>query len=293
MQRKLNLITMLKRIGLVLCAIMASITVGAVDASVQFFYDFGSLKTACANQRPERFTSTVELFHPDQWGNTYFFVDFDYSVDHFSDRAQNDPRHCAFGGYWEIARSLNFWKESKAKDLGIHIEYNGGLGNSYNGPVVNGYGINNAVLIGLDYFLHTPNYKNTFTIELMFKYIADDYNMWGRLRQGKWTQVKGNDIPLQFTFIWSCKDLFKAKGLTFSGFIDVWGQRIDYGKDPSIPVSPYQSVIFISEPQLWYSVGQWFKCPNLCIGTEVEFSYNFTGKGFMCNPCVGLKWDFL
>ena len=48
----------------------------------------------------------------------------------------------------------------------------------------------------------------------------------------------------------------------------------------------------ISEPQLWYNVGRWFKCPNLNIGTEIEFSYNFTGAGFMCNPCLGIKWCF-
>lgn len=29
----------------------------------------------------------------------------------------------------------------------------------------------------------------------------------------------------------------------------------------------------ISEPQLWYNVGRWFGCPNLNIGTEIEFSY--------------------
>lgn len=31
---------------------------------------------------------------------------------------------------------------------------------------------------------------------------------------------------------------------------------------------------WISEPQLWYNVGRWFGCPNLNIGTEIEFSYN-------------------
>ena len=29
------------------------------------------------------------------------------------------------------------------------------------------------------------------------------------------------------------------------------------------------------------------------VGTEVELSYNFAGnKGFMCNPCAGLRWTF-
>lgn len=25
-------------------------------------------------------------------------------------------------------------------------------------------------------------------------------------------------------------------------------------------------------------------------GTEIELSYNFAGRGFMCNPCLGIKW---
>ena len=83
-----------------------------------------------------------------------------------------------------------------------------------------------------------------------------------------------------------CDDFCTLPGLRFSGFLDIWGQRFAGG----------QSFVLISEPQLWYNVGRWFKCPNLNIGTEIEFSYNFTGgfpgTGFMCNPCVGIKWTF-
>lgn len=48
----------------------------------------------------------------------------------------------------------------------------------------------------------------------------------------------------------------------------------------------------LTEPQLWYNVGRWFKCPNLHVGTEIEVSYNFTGSGVMVNPCLGIKWNF-
>lgn len=51
--------------------------------------------------------------------------------------------------------------------------------------------------------------------------------------------------------------------------------------------------IFISEPQLWYNVGQFFGVDNLNIGTEIELSYNFAGNhGFYCRPCLGTKWVF-
>lgn len=255
----------------------------ALDADIQVFYDFGSLGTACANKRTNRMTTTVELFHPDAWGSTFLFIDFDYSIN------RRDPSHTPFGAYWEIARCLNFWKGSKAKDLSLHVEYNGGFGSYMTDKTdqIVGFPINNAILVGLEYFLHTPDFKNTFSLELLFKYIADGYNMWNMRKDGKWISQSGNVVPLQFTFVWTCRDFCTAPGLTFSGFVDIWGQKMTY-TDPT-----KQSFVFLSEPQLWYSIGQWFKCPNLCIGTEIEFSYNFGGKGFMCNPCLGIRWNFL
>ena len=153
----------------------------------------------------------------------------------------------------------------------MQIEYNGGLG-LYRAANNNlgGYGINHAALVGLNYCLHTSDYKNIFNIELLYKYIVKDDN-----------GIK-NKVPLQFTFVWNCMDFCTAPGLQFTGFMDIWGERL-FGS---------QDFTFISEPQLWYNVGRWFKCPNLNIGTEIEFSYNFTGPGFMCNPCLGVKWTF-
>ena len=132
----------------------------AIDADIQVFYDFGSLGTACANQRTNRMTTTVELFHPDAWGSTFLFVDFDYSIN------RRDPSHTPFGAYWEIARCLNFWKESKAKDLSLHVEYNGGFGSYMTDKTdqIVGFPINNAILVGLEYFLHTQDFKNTFSL---------------------------------------------------------------------------------------------------------------------------------
>ena len=284
----------MKRVFLVFSLIAAGVAAYGVDANLQVYYDFGSNGTACANQRSHRVTTTVELFHPDAWGSTFFFFDMDYSINKSSDNPQ-DPKNCPFGTYWEITRSLNFWKETKAQDLSLHVEYNGGLG-IFGGKVVQGgYGVNHAVLVGPEYFLHTKNFKNTFTLQLLFKYIADDYNMWNIKSNDEWKKQSGNLVPLQFTFVWACQDLFRAEGLSFSGFIDIWGQKQSvYDRKNDVYTDPTkQSFVFISEPQLWYAFGQWFKCPNLCVGTEIEFSYNFTGKGFMCNPCLGLKWKFL
>ena len=259
---------MAKRITLSACLLAWSISMLA-GTNLQLYYDFGSLGTACENQRSNRVTTTLELFYPDSWGTTFAFVDLDYAIH------PNDPEHTPFMAYTEIARCLNFWQKTKAKDLSIQVEYNGGLGLGKD-PANNklfGYGINHAALVGLNYCLHTADYKNIFNLEVLYKYIVDDFNK------------TRNDVPLQFTFVWGCDDFCTAPGLRFSGFLDIWGQKNAGG----------QSWVLISEPQLWYNVGRWFKCPNLHVGTEIEVSYNFsgsTGKGFMCNPCLGIKWCF-
>lgn len=220
--------------------------------NVQLFYDFGSKGTACPNQRTNRVTMTLEHLSFDNWGSNFFFVDLDFGVH------PDDPNDSPFGVYTEISRSLNFWKNTEAKDLSLHIEYNGGLGLFKGG----GYSINHAALAGIEYFLHTQDFKNTFNLQLLYRY----------------DHKKDVAVPMQFTFVWGCQDFCTAPGLVFSGYIDLY----DGGRQ----------FAFTTEPQLWYEVGQWFKCPNLYIGTEIEMSYNFCGQGFMCNPCVGLKWQF-
>lgn len=267
-----------------LCPLYAS-----AGTNLQVYYDFGSIGTACANQRSNRVTTTLELFYPDAWGSTFAFVDLDYSIH------PSDPKNTPFLAYSEIARCLNFWHKTAAKDLSVQVEYNGGFGiGKLTDNTFYGYAINHAALVGLNYCLHTPDYKNIFNFELLFKYVVDEYNMWQVKKSGKWVNQSGNLVPLQFTFVWGCDDFCTASGLRFSGFLDIWGQKqsvYDYQTDTWTDPSK-QSFVFISEPQLWYNVGRWFKCPNLNIGTEIEFSYNFVGKGFMCNPCLGIKWSF-
>ena len=251
---------------IILSALLLAISINGVLAgtNLQLFYDFGSLGTACANQRSNRVTTTIELFYPDNWGSTFAFVDIDYNIH------PSDPKNTPFMAYMEISRCLNFWQNTKARDLSIQVEYNGGLGVYTVGKEIHGYGINHAALVGLNYCLHTKDYKNIFNLELLYKYVLSEGN------------GIHNNVPIQFTFVWGCDDFCTAPGLRFSGFLDIWGEKLN----------GQQSFVFISEPQLWYNVGRWFKCPNLNIGTEIEFSYNFTGQGFMCNPCLGIKWCF-
>lgn len=260
------------------------------STNIQLFYDFG----------PDRqlVTTTLEGFYSDPWGNTFFFVDHDFLPE--GSKNNKDGNNTALDGtYWEIARCLNFWQNSAIKDLSLQVEYNGGRYRQY--------GINHAFLAGLDYFLHSSDYKNCFNFKLLYKHIlySDSYLNNNPLlpedatRKGLPLIEKGHHtmVPLQFTFVWGMQDLFGAPGLRFSGFLDVWGEdhyvfdtNIGTGDRSDLQLSHF---VMITEPQIWYSVGQHFGCPNLNVGTEIEMSVNFGEcKGFKCRPCLGVKWVF-
>lgn len=219
---------------LILFALFA--TMAQAQTSVQLFYDFGSTETICSNQRDPQITATIEHLSFDGWGSNFFFVDLDFKGQH------NSP----LGAYIEYSRSLNFWKDTKAKDLSLHIEYNGGA--------AIGYGISHTVLGGIEYQLHSKDYAHFITFQALARY------------------TKGVKVPAQFTMVWETG----WQCLLFSGFIDLY-ENNGY-------------IAFISEPQLWYNLGKHIKLNALHIGAEVELSYNFTTSGFMCNPCVGIKW---
>lgn len=212
---------------LTLCALLLGLT-AAAQTNFQTLYDFGR----------GHFTTTLEGFHTDGGGNTFFFIDVDYA-------SKTSPT----GAYMEIARCFNFWQDSALAPLSLQVEYNGGLGL--------GYGINHAFLAGVDWFLHSADFRNTFNFKLLYKYTIA-------------VPVK---VPLQFTFVWGVNDLFGLRGVRFSGFVDVW----DGGGH----------LTALSEPQLWYNFG-----PHFALGGEVELSYGFVSEGFKALPCAGFKWTF-
>lgn len=117
---------------------------GALQAqNVQVHYDFGRATNDKLGSRP-LWTTTVEMFKPDKWGSTFFFVDMDYKSDGVA------------SAYWEISRELKFWKGP----ISAHLEYNGGL------PFVK-----NAYLAGPTYSYNNARFTRGFTLSALYKYI--------------------------------------------------------------------------------------------------------------------------
>ena len=230
--------------------------------NVQLHYDLGKsiynqLQPNEASFGRAPLTTTVEMFRPDGFGSTFFFIDMDYNSG-------------VKGAYWEIARELNFWQQSKADWLSVHLEYNGGLNMPFAGL---GTSFNNSWLGGLTYSGHSKDFSKTWSISMMYKYIPHTVTTAGKAAENNF----------QITGVWGIN--FAHSWLTYSGFIDFWREW-----------RPWQdtSHILLSEHQLWVNLNNikgWDKV-NLSIGTEVEFSNNFVANGFYAIPTLAAKWTF-
>ena len=177
----------LTAIALLLAALLTVTAKVKAQTNAQILYDFGSDR--------KYVTLTLEMFKQDKWGSTYFFVDHDFNYDKMVVGSKNISQG---GTYTEISRALNFWKNTQMRNWSLHAEYNGGI--------TKNYPINNAWLFGVEYFIHDKSFKNVLTIEALYKTIrATDQN-----------------VPMQFTAVWTCNDIFGVKGLKFDGFADFW-----------------------------------------------------------------------
>jgi len=215
--------------------------------NLQVHYDFGKTRKLV--------TSTVEMFKPDKWGSTFFFIDMNYDADNGKTVSL---------AYWEIARGIKLGKSPFA----AHIEYNGGFGQYKAGSGYGVYQINDAWLGGLDYNLNNTDFTKGITFQALYKYIKDK-----------------QDASFQLTTVWYMHMLNKK--VTFDGFADFWREDNQFTESSSTKI--YQTkFVFLTEPQIWYNFTE-----NISLGSEIEISSNFSGnKGFMVNPTLAAKWNF-
>lgn len=137
------------------------------------------------------FTSTVEMFKPDEYGSTYLFVDMDYN------RGGNKSASLA---YMEIARYVNL---PFVKGLSATVQYNDGL--IYNKDLNMDFPLGHVWLAGFSY----PINLGFVTLNTDFLYRAD--------------YLSERKLNGQLTTVWF-KSLFNDK-INLTGFMDIWSTK--------------------------------------------------------------------
>ncbi|WP_423129910.1 DUF5020 family protein [Gaoshiqia sp. Z1-71] len=180
----------MKKILLIL--IVSVFTLGAYAQNVQLHYDFG--------ENRKLVTTTVEMFRPDKYGSTFFFIDMDYGTD---ERNVDNGISLA---YWEIARAFK-WKETQA--IMPRAEFNGGTmsigGNTF-------IPIEHCWLAGIEHTWASADFSRILTLQGNYKYIKDK-----------------EDASFQLTAVWTVK-MLEGK-LAFTGFADFWKEEMFWGTD--------------------------------------------------------------
>ncbi len=196
--------------------------------NVQLHYDFGEGR--------KMLTSTVEMFKPDKYGSTFFFIDMDYGAE------GTGIDNGISLAYWEIARAFK-WNETQK--FMPRVEYNGGVMKlaPEEAPWVP---IENCWLAGIERTWASADFSKILTLQANYKYIKDK-----------------EDAAFQITAVWTINMLDNK--LSFTGFADFWKEEMPYwGTD-------YR---FLTEPQLWYnfnshlSAGGEVEISNNFVGAE-------------------------
>ncbi len=180
-------------------------------------------------------TATFEMFKPDKFGSTFFFIDMDYSSD-----ARNVDNGVSLA-YWEIARAF---KWSETQKIMPRVEYNGGVF-KLDGDETPFIPIENCWLAGIENTWASADFSKILTLQGNYKYIKDK-----------------EDASFQITAVWTVQ---MAEGkLTFAGFADFWKEKMLWGTD----------FRFLAEPQLWFnatknlSFGTEVELSNNFVGAE-------------------------
>ncbi len=255
----------MKKVILTATIILLAAT-SAFSQNIQLHYDFGSLiyQKGDKQQKGTRgcIITTVEMFKPDSWGSTFFFVDMNYGE---SKSAYGTKQRGVLGAYWEISRELKFWKAP----VSAHIEYNGGL-DKFNGSY------NQAVLLGATYTYASKDFTKIFSLTAAYKVIP--------LNPSFKNVGKYQPHSVQLTAVWNVS-LWKNR-ILLSGFAKTWLENKAYFNN-----SKY---VFLSQPQIWYNLNtiKGLEKFNLSLGSEVELSSNLRAKGFVAIPTLAMKWTF-
>ncbi len=228
----------MKRLLLLFSIVTLVFSVNAQN--IQLHYDFGEGR--------KMLTSTVEMFRPDKYGSTFFFIDMDYGSD------ESGIDNGISLGYWEIARAFKWTETQKYMP---RVEYNGGI------MVIdkNQYPIENCWLAGIERTWASADFSKILTLQVNYKNIKD-----------KLENNTKNQNSFQLTAVWTVN--FLNNKMSFLGFADFWKEEMYWGTD-------YR---FLTEPQLWYnfcpnfSAGTEIELSNNFVGDKFAVKPTFAVK---------------
>jgi len=231
--------------------------VAAPSQNIQLHYDLGHTLYGNLNSRPN-VTTTVEMYKPDQWGNTFLFADIDYFTDG------------AAGAYWEVAREFNI---TNNKQWAAHVEYNGGLSTIEHTELSTRF--QHALLAGGAWNWASAEFSRTFSLQALYKQYFK-----GQRRQAF--------SSFQLTAVWG---VTFAHGLfSFTGYADMW-RHPDVNGQLIVQSEPQLWFNF-------WNLGKRIEKLRLSLGTEVEVSNNFVfdnqgrNNRFYAIPTIAAKWTF-
>ena len=151
--------------------------------NLQVHYDFGNDRNFV--------TSTFEMFEPDDWGNTYFFIDFDYNYGSEKNTST---------AYLELERCFSL----KQTAWSLHLEFNAGLSSLASLAIP----LSNCYLAGLDRAWSWEKHNSALNLKALYKYIA------------------GKQHSAQLTAVWEMH--FLQQRLSFAGFADYWLEQNNF-----------------------------------------------------------------
>lgn len=164
----------MKKLSLITFLLLGALT--AHSQNIRLLYDAGKGR--------DHLISTVEGFHVDNLGITFYFIDFE-----FADGGNPSM------AYTEVSRTFNY----KETPFSFHVEYNGGLlqNEHFAAPIKNSY------LAGLDYGWASKDFTKFLNLKILYKYVTDI-----------------DKKSYQITGVWVLN--FYNNKLTLTGFVDLW-----------------------------------------------------------------------
>lgn len=182
----------MRRLHLLLTLVLALAGASLSAQNVQLHYDFGRRVNPETQALRPNLTTTVEMFKPDKWGNTFFFVDMNYQSDGVT------------SAYWEISREFQLGNSPFL----LHLEFDGGLSNKFS--------FNNAYLVGATYAYNNKDYSAGFTLTPMYKYLAKQDRPHSYQLTGTWyLNFAGGLLSFAgFADVWGDRHLITGKNCT-------------------------------------------------------------------------------